>query len=95
MLKPYGRWLWLGRAKSRADVSDGSECFAVSKPCGRYPALAKALSCRSSTDGRSIAKALRVKAVRTYRTGAKAEPCRSSAQTSGQAGRPRLRWALS
>ena len=47
-----------GSRQSRADVSDESESFAVSKPCGRYRALAKALSCRSSTDGRTIAKAL-------------------------------------
>ena len=31
-----------GSRQSRADVSDGSESFAVSKPCGRYRALAKA-----------------------------------------------------
>ena len=47
-----------GSRQSHADVSDGCESFAVSKPCGRYRALPKALSCRSSTDGRKITKAL-------------------------------------
>ena len=47
-----------GSRQSRADVSDGSESFAVSKTCGRYRALAKALSYRSSTNGRTITKAL-------------------------------------
>ena len=49
---------------SRADVSDGSESFVVSKPCRRYRALAKSLSCRSSTDGRTITKALHKRADR-------------------------------
>ena len=40
-----------GSRQSHADVSDGSESFAVSKLCRRYRALAKALSCRSCTDG--------------------------------------------
>ena len=47
---------------SRADVSDGSEGFAVSEPCGRWLWLGRA------------------KAVRTYRTGAKALPCQSRAE---------------
>ena len=92
--------------QSRADESDGSKGFAVPKPCGRWLWLG---SCQSRADERTYRTG--VKASRQVRrradrregeqTGAKASRqarrlCRVKAvRTSGQAMRPRLRWALS
>ena len=38
-----------GSRQSRADVSDGSEGFAVSKPCGRWLWLGRAKAVRTVT----------------------------------------------
>ena len=84
--------LGLCRPPSRADISDGSESFAVSKPCGRWLWLGSRQSRVDISDGseglavpkpcRRIGRErrlCRVKAVRTNRTGAKALSCQSRA----------------
>ena len=83
--------------QSRADESDGSEGFAVPKPCGRWLWLgsrqsradertgAKALSCQSRADEWTGAKALSCQSRADERTGAKALSCQSRAdEQTGQ-----------
>ena len=91
----------------RADVSDGSESFAMSKPCGRWLWLGSRQSRADVSDGSEgfavpkpcgrigrERRLCRAKAVQT--SGQERRLCRVKAvRTSGQARRPRLRWALS
>ena len=65
--------------QSRADESDGNEGFVRSKPCGRTDGNEGFVGSKTCGRARRERRLCRVKAVRT----------------SGQARRPRLRWALS
>ena len=75
-----------------ADVSDGSESFAVSKPCGGWLWLGSRQSRADVSDGSegfAVPKPC-------GRIGREWRLCRVKAvRTSRQARRPRLRWALS
>ena len=81
--------------QSRVDESEGSEGFAVPKPCGLWLGSrqsradkrtgAKALSCQSRADEQTGAKALSCQSRTDERTGAKALSCQSRAdERTGQ-----------